>query len=149
MLPNAVWIPWWSSSKNKLPGITIQPLHTHADCMLGQLAEKLADTSTTAGVKEGDDKLPEEASSSKDAGKDGGKDGGKSGEKGGGKDGQPLQKRGGWLPKMVKLVRAIKSEDWWQVQQLADEYLNNWSLKDLVDKADAADGGWKAHKGDH
>ena len=50
---------------------------------------------------------------------------------------------------MVKLVRAIKSEDWWQVQQLAEEYSNNWSLKELMDKADKAgksDWGWKAHK---
>ena len=31
----------------------------------------------------------------------------------------------GRLPKMVKLVRAIKSEDWWQVQQLAEEYSYN------------------------
>ena len=91
-------MPWWSSSKNKLPGITIQPSHTHADCLLGQLAEQLSDKSTTAGDKAGDDKLPEEANSSNDAGKAGGKDGQPmarwSGEKGGGKDGQPLQKRG-------------------------------------------------------
>ena len=100
--------------------------------MLEQLAEKLADTSTTAGDKEGGDKLPEEASSSKD----GDKDGGKYGEKGGGKDGQPVQKRGGWLPKMVKLVRAIKSEQWWEVGKLTDEYLKNWSLKELVDEGD-------------
>ena len=59
--------------------------------MLGQLSDKLADPSTTAGDNEGGDKLAEEASSSKG----GDKDGGKYGEKGGGKDGQPLQKRGG------------------------------------------------------
>ena len=136
MLPNAVSMPWYSSKERQVKGITIQPLHTHADCMLGQLAEKFADTSTTAGDKEGDDKLAEEASSNKDAGKDGGKDGGKSGEKGGGKDGQPLQKRGGWLPKMVRLVRAIKSEQWWEVGKLTEEYLKNWSLQQLVDKGD-------------
>ena len=94
--------------------------------MLDQLALQVADT--TAGDKEGDDKLPEEASSSKDAGKAGGKDGQPMarwyGEKGGGKDGQ--QKRGGCLPKMVTLVRAIKSEDWEQVNQLAEDYSQVW-----------------------
>ena len=53
---------------------------------------------------------------------------------------------------MVTLVRAIKSEDWQQVQQLAYDYSQVWSLKELMDKADKAeysgDGkwGWQAHK---
>jgi hypothetical protein len=148
-----------------LAGITIQPLHNHADMMLDQLALQVADTTAgdkegddklpeEAGDKEGDDKLPEEASSSMDAGKAGGKDGQPMarwyGEKGGGKDGQ--QKRGGWLPKMVTLVRAIKSEDWEQANQLAEDYSQVWSLKELMDKADKAEKaeqskwGWQAHK---
>ena len=53
---------------------------------------------------------------------------------------------------MVKLVRAIKSEDWQQVQQLADDYSQVWSLKELMDKADKAEysekskWAWQAHK---
>ena len=174
MLPTTVSMPWWASTKSRLAGITIQPLHTHADMMLEQLAIQLAALPVPASVDneggdklpeeagdmEGDDKLPEEASSSNYAGKGGGKgdDKGlqpKSGayETGSGQHGQ--QKRGGWLPKMVPLVRAIKAEDWDLVVQLAEDYSHIWSLKEFMDKADKADvdkeikqseWGWEAHK---
>ena len=172
-------MPWYASVQRQVKGITIQPLHTHAEGMLTNLAIQMEEMNAgdnegddklpeEAGDKEGDDKLSEEAGSSmlsklvaagessfqKDDGKASGSGGQPmskwSGEKGGGKDGQ--QKRGGWKEKMVTLVRAIKSEDWQQVQQLADDYSQVWSLKELMDKADKAEKaeqskwGWQAHK---
>jgi hypothetical protein len=115
-------MPWYASVQRQVKGITIQPLHTHAEGMLTNLAIQMEEMNAgdnegddklpeEAGDKEGDDKLSEEASSSmlsklvaegessfqKDAGKASGSGGQPmskwSGEKGGGKDGQ--QKRGG------------------------------------------------------
>ena len=35
---------------------------------------------------------------------------------------------------MAKMTKAIKKQDWWEVQRLSDEYERNWSLQMLLDK---------------
>ena len=44
------------------------------------------------------------------------------------------QKRGGWLPKVAKPIKAINGEDWYAVQSPTDEYMKNWTLKQLVEQ---------------
>ena len=48
---------------------------------------------------------------------------------------QPNQKRGGWLPKMAALIKAIDAEEWDNVEWLSQQYKHQSSmLKDLIDK---------------
>ena len=155
LLPSKVTMPWWDHDK-PLKGVHIQPLHTHSDMMLDQLALQVAaaqvpEEASKAVGEGGDkpleavdgDKPPEEAGSSSNYA---GKGGGKGDDKGlQHKSAAYEQKRGGWLPKMVVLVKAIKAENWDAVIQLAEEYSNSWSLKQLLDQADQADA-WKKEK---
>ena len=155
LLPSKVTMPWWDYDK-PLKGVLIQPLHTHSDMMLDQLALQVAAAQVpeeaSKAVGEGGhkpleavdgDKPPEEAGSSSNYA---GKGGGKGDDKGlQHKSAAHEQKRGGWLPRMVVLVKAIKAENWDAVIQLAEEYSNNYSLKQLLDQADHASA-WKKEK---
>ena len=86
LLPSKVTMPWWDHDQ-PLKGVHIQPLHTHSDMMLDQLAFQVAAAQAPEeapkAVGEGGhkpleavdgDKPPEEAGSSSNyAGKGGGK----------------------------------------------------------------------------
>ena len=49
-------------------------------------------------------------------------------------DQQSGQKRGGWMPKMATLIKAVKAQDWDQVDWLVKSYVtSSRMLKELVD----------------
>ena len=98
------------------------PLHTHADLMIRQLT---SDNEHFLDMLNG--KTCAAASSHAATGDADGKCGGK-GDQGG------VQKRGRWLPKMVKLIKAIQQKDWCKMYALTDEYLGDHMLKKLVEK---------------
>ena len=97
------------------------PLHSYSADMIEKLTQTNKELAQLAvgGTAE--------ASSSADG------KGGKSG-KGGGKGDKTVQKRGGNLPKLAKLVNAIQQEDWQTMYALTDEYMSDPWLAFLVEK---------------
>lgn len=113
--PVQVHFPYWAGTP--CSAITVQPLWDHSLAVAAEYQLLLDEFNL--------DK-PEVASSSGAGGAGGGgaggNDKGKKG-KGKGKDkGNP--KRGGWLPKVAKLVKAILEEDLGHARRLCDQYMN-------------------------
>ena len=109
-------MPYWA--KKGMPGIKIMPLHSYSADMIEKLTQTNKELAQLAVGGTG------EASSSA---------GGKGG-KGGGKGDKTVQKRGGNLPKLAKLIKAIQQEDWQSMYALTDEYMSDTFLRYLVEK---------------
>ena len=131
LLPHKVHMPYWS--KKGMADITIVPMHTHAENVINQLTGDNEHMQTQLEV------LRSGGTSSSTAAAAGDKGAGKrdkgAGDKGAGDKGTgTVQKRGGWMAKMAKLIKAIQAEDWNQMYALTDEYMGDYLLKKLVDQ---------------
>ena len=122
-------LPYWA--KKGMPGIKIMPLHSYSADMIEKLTQTNKELAQLAvgGTGEAISSAGGTGEASSSAGGEGGKGG-----KGGGKGNKTVQKRGGNLPKLAKLIKAIQQEDWQTMYALTDEYMSDTFLAYLVEK---------------
>ena len=120
-------MPYWA--KKGMPGIKIMPLHSYSADMIEKLTQTNKELAQLAVGGTGEAAQLAVGGTGEASSSAGGKGG-----KGVGKGDKNVQKRGGNLPKLAKLIKAIQQEDWRTMYALTDEYMNDTFLAYLVEK---------------